>query len=90
MANTVSSVKRVRTTARRTAINRARKSRLRYQIRVIRKLIASNDQAGALAALPKTFSVLDRAAKTGIIKRNTAARYKSRVTRRVRAIAAAA
>lgn len=88
MANTVSSLKRVRITDRRTAINRARKSRLRFQIRAIRKLLAGKDQAAALAALPKTFSVVDRAAKTGLIKKNTAARYKSRLTRRVRALAA--
>lgn len=88
MANTVSSIKRVRITERRNLINRARKSRLRHQIRVIRKLIEGKDQAGALAAMPKTFSVVDRAAKTGIIKKNTAARYKSRLTRRVKALAA--
>jgi glutamine synthetase len=45
------------------------------------------DAAGAQAELPKTFSVIDRAAKWGIIKKNTAARYKSRLAVRVRAVA---
>lgn len=88
MANTVSSLKRVRITERRTEINRARRSKLRNQIRTLRRLIASKDAKGALAALPETFSVVDKAAKTGTIKKNTAARYKSRLTKHVKALAA--
>ena len=89
MANTVSALKRVRITKRRTEINRARKTRLRLQIRAMRLLLKGKDKDGAVSALPKTFSVIDRAAKTGIIKRNTAARYKSRLSARVKALAAA-
>jgi small subunit ribosomal protein S20 len=90
MANHVSALKRVRITERRTAINRGRKSRLRHQIRSLRRLIAAKDANGAQAALPQTFSLVDRAAKWGIIKKNTAARYKSRLTLRVKALAAPA
>jgi small subunit ribosomal protein S20 len=86
MANTVSALKRVRITERRTRINRARKSRLRHQIRKLRRLIAAHDVAGAQAVLPQTYSLIDRAAKWGIIKRNTAARYKSRLTLRLKAL----
>jgi small subunit ribosomal protein S20 len=89
MANTVSALKRVRITKRRTEINRSRKTRLRLQIRAMRLLLKGKDKDGAVGALPKTFSVIDRAAKTGIIKRNTAARYKSRLSARVKALAAA-
>jgi small subunit ribosomal protein S20 len=90
MANTVTSIKRVRITDRRTQINKARKSRLRHQIRGLRKLLAeTNDPKAAQAALPKVFSAVDRAAKTGIIKKNTASRYKSRLTKRVKALTAA-
>jgi small subunit ribosomal protein S20 len=89
MANTVSALKRVRITKRRTEINRARKTRLRLQIRAMRLLLKGKDKDGATTALPKTFSVIDRAAKTGIIKKNTAARYKSRLSARVKALAAA-
>jgi len=87
MANTVSSLKRVRITERRTAVNRSRKSRLRHQIRSMRRLLDLKDAAGAQKIVPQTFSLVDRAAKWGIIKKNTAARYKSRMTLRLRKVA---
>jgi small subunit ribosomal protein S20 len=87
MANTISALKRVRAEKRRTDVNRARKTRLRHQVRTLRRLLEKKDAAGAQAELPKTFSVIDRAAKWGIIKKNTAARYKSRLAVRVRAVA---
>ena len=90
MANTVSSLKRVRVAERRTAINRTRKSRLRHQIRAMRRLLDAKDANGATALAGKTFSLIDRAAKWGIIKKNTAARYKSRMTLRLRKVATAA
>lgn len=90
MANTVTSIKRVRITERRTQINKARKSRLRFQIRGLRKLLDdAADAKAAQEALPKVFSAVDRAAKNGIIKKNTASRYKSRLTQRVKALTAA-
>ncbi len=89
MANTVSSLKRMRMTERRTAINRSRKSRLRHQIRSVRRLMDQKDAQGAAKILPATFSLVDRAAKWGIIKKNTAARYKSRITLRLRKLRAA-
>jgi small subunit ribosomal protein S20 len=89
MANTVSSLKRVRITERRTAINRMRKARLRHQIRAVRRLMDQKDAKGAAKIVPATFSLVDRAAKWGIIKKNTAARYKSRITLRLRKLSAA-
>ncbi len=86
MANTVSSLKRVRVAERRTGVNRTRKVRLRHGIRAMRRLLDSNDAKGAAAIVPQTFSLVDRAAKWGIIKKNTAARYKSRLTLRLRKI----
>ncbi len=90
MANTVSSLKRVRITERRTEFNGVRKTRLRHQIRAIRRLIDHKDADGATKILPQTFSIVDRAAKWGIIKKNTAARYKSRITLRIRKLTAPA
>jgi small subunit ribosomal protein S20 len=75
-------------TERRTGINRMRKSRLRHQIRAMRRLLDQKDASGATKLMPTTFSLVDRAAKWGIIGKNTAARYKSRLTLRVRKIAA--
>ena len=90
MANTVSSLKRVRMTQRKTAVNRVRRSRLRHQIRSMRRLLDKKDSEGATALVPPTFSLVDRAAKWGIIKKNTAARYKSRLTLRLRKLTAPA
>ena len=80
MANHVSALKRVRGTERKTAVNRLRKSRLRTQVRKMRRLLAAGDAQAAQAALPETYSLVDRAANWGVIKKNTAARYKSRLT----------
>lgn len=88
MANTISSLKRVRVTERRTDVNRVRRTRLRHQIRAMRRFLEAKDANGATALAPKTFSLIDRAAKWGVIKKNTAARYKSRLTLRIRKLAA--
>ena len=88
MANTYSALKRVRQTERRTEYNRKNKSRLRHQIRAMRKAIAGKDAGAAAKLLPQTFSLIDRSAKAGIIKQNTAARYKSNLHARVRALSA--
>ncbi|MGE5488607.1 MAG: 30S ribosomal protein S20 [bacterium] len=66
-------------------MNRIRKTKLRHQIRALRRAIAAKDSAVVQSLLPKTFSIVDRAAKWGIIKKNTAARYKSRLHARVKA-----
>jgi small subunit ribosomal protein S20 len=50
-------------------------------------MIEQKDAGAAQAALPATFSLIDRSAKWGIIKKNTAARYKSRITARLKAMA---
>ena len=88
MANTVTALRRVRVTSRRTAVNQTRETRLRHGIRAMRRLLEAKDSKAATALVPKTFSLIDRAAKWGIIKRNTAARYKSRLTMRLRKLAA--
>ena len=87
MANHFSALKRVRQMERRTEFNHRNSTRLRHQIRNMRRLIAAKDNAGALQALPETFSVIDRSAKLGVIKKNTAARYKSNLHRRIKALA---
>jgi small subunit ribosomal protein S20 len=76
-------------TKRKTMVNRQRKTRLRHQVRAMRRLIEKKDPNGAQAALSTTFSLIDRSAKWGIIKANTAARYKSRIVKRIKALAPA-
>jgi small subunit ribosomal protein S20 len=87
MANTYSALKRGRQTERRTEFNRRSKSRLRHQIRAMRRAIQEKDPKKAGELLPATFSIIDRAAKTGMIKKNTAARYKSKLHLRIKALA---
>lgn len=89
MAEHYSALKRARQIERRTATNRARKSRLRHQIRALRRKLAENDIEGAGGLLPGTFSIIDRSAKWGIIKANAAARYKSRLHARLKALSTA-
>ena len=88
MANTFSALKRVRQAKRRTEFNRQNKSRLRHQIRAMRRAINSKDSKAAADLLPQTFSIIDRSAKTGVIKKNTAARYKSKLHARIKALTA--
>jgi small subunit ribosomal protein S20 len=88
MANTYGALKRVRQTERRTEFNRKNKTRLRHQIRAMRRALAGKDPKAAADLLPVTFSIIDRSAKSGIIKKNTAARYKSKLHLRVKALAA--
>jgi small subunit ribosomal protein S20 len=90
MANHISALKRVRVEAHRTAVNQQRKTRLRHGIRTMRRAIEKKDAAAAKQLIPATFSIIDRAAKWGIIKKNTAARYKSRLDANLKKIAAAA
>ena len=87
MANTISALKRVRQAERRTEVNRKNKTYLRHQIRAMRRALAGKDPKAAGEMLPKTFSVIDRSAKLGIIKKNTAARYKSNLHLKVKALA---
>ena len=89
MANHFSALKRVRQDEKRTEFNRQGKTRLRHQIRAMRRAILSKDAKAAAALLPATFSMIDRSAKTGVIKQNTAARYKSKLNLRVKKLAAA-
>jgi small subunit ribosomal protein S20 len=88
MANTYSALKRMRQAQRRTDFNRKNKSRLRHQIREIRRAIVNKDAKKAAELLPVTFSLIDRSAKNGAVKKNTAARYKSRLHLRVKALSA--
>ncbi len=90
MANHFSAIKRMRQEERRSLVNRMRRTRVRNQIRILRRLILDKNANGAQTALPATFSLIDRAAKWGVIKKNTAARYKSRLHAKIKALLATA
>jgi len=83
MPNHKSAEKRVRQTAKRNAINSSNKSRLRTQIKKLRVALASGDKKQSQELLTPTISVIDKAVNKGILHKNTAARYKSRLTSHV-------
>jgi small subunit ribosomal protein S20 len=85
MANTFSALKRVRQTDRRTEFNRVAKSRLRRQVRNMREALQSKEHVDLAPVMAATFSMLDKAARKGYIKSGAAARYKSRLHKRVKA-----
>ncbi len=88
MANHFSALKRARQTAKRTATNRANTSQLRSALREIRESIGKGDKAAAEKTYRETVSALDKAIQKGVLHKNTAARYKSRLSARVKAVAA--
>lgn len=81
LANTRSAKKRVRQTAHRAAQNKAVKSRFRTAIRRFKEALAEGDGGRIKAAFSQAASLLDKAAKIGIIHRNTAGRTKSRLAK---------
>jgi small subunit ribosomal protein S20 len=88
MANTTSAKKAARKAIRRTAINKARHTRMKTQVRAVEEAIASGNVTAAAAALKAAEPVLVRTAQKGIIHKKTASRKVSRLTARVKAMAA--
>jgi small subunit ribosomal protein S20 len=88
MPNHKSAEKRDRQNAKRNAINTAHRSRLRTAIKKLRAAIAAKNVADAQALLPQTVSIIDKSIQKGVIHRNAAARYKSRLTNYVTGLGA--
>jgi small subunit ribosomal protein S20 len=86
MANTPSAKKAARKIARRTAINRSRRSKMRTYLRKVEEAVASGDSSAALSALKDAEPIVMRAAQNGIIHKNTASRKVSRLNKRVQAM----
>lgn len=80
MANHKSALKRVRQTLKRNERNRALRSSLRTSIKKYRVLVEAKDLDGAKTALPGLYKTIDKAVTKGVLKQNTASRYKSRLT----------
>jgi small subunit ribosomal protein S20 len=87
MANHVSSLKRSRQTTAKTAVNRANKTKLRGTLRTLREAIAAGDQKTLDGVYRQTASLLDKSVQKGVLHKNTASRYKSRLNARVKAVA---
>ena len=80
---TKSALKANRQNIKRREHNRQMRSRLRSALKSIRASLDAKDLTGAKAALRATVSIVDKMATKGIIHRNTAGRYKSRLGARV-------
>ena len=87
MANTKSAKKATRQIARRTAINKSRRSRMRTALRKVEEAISAGDRAGALAAMATAEPALVRAARKCVLHRNAAQRKVSRLTRGIAKLA---
>lgn len=88
MANTPSAKKAARKIARRAAVNRNRRSRMRTEVRKVEEAIASGNAEAAVAALQQAQPELMRAAQKGVLHKNTASRKVSRLAARVKALSA--
>jgi small subunit ribosomal protein S20 len=83
MANTKSAKKATRQIARRTAVNKARRSQMRSAVREVESAIASGNKDAAVAALKSAEPELMRAARHGIVHKRNASRKVSRLVKRV-------
>ncbi len=87
MPNTVSAKKAVRKIMHKTAVNRARRSHMRTELRKVEEAIAAGNAESAKIALDGAGPILMRAAQKGVVHANTASRKMSRLTKRVKALA---
>ena len=87
MANIASARKRARQSEQRRQHNAALRSELRSAVRNTRKAIAAGDKQGALTVFREATSVIDSIADKKIIHKNAAARHKSRLAARIKAMA---
>ena len=83
MPNHKSAEKRVRQNEKRRDVNRSNRGRLRTGIKKLRAALEGGEAGSAQELLPQTVSLIDKAVQKGVLHRNAAARYKSRLTVRV-------
>jgi len=88
MANHPSALKRYRQSQRRRLVNQMNRHKLKTQIKKLRAAIAAGKGADAKPLLPATSSIIDQSVQKGVIKKNTARRYKSRLAKRVNGLPA--
>ena len=89
MANTKQAAKRARKSVKQRGHNVSMRSELRTAIKKIHTAVAAGDAAAAQAAYKAEQSTIDSLARKGIIHKNKAARHKSRLAARIKALAGA-
>lgn len=88
MANTKSAKKAARQTERKTEVNKSRRSRTRTAIKKVEEAIASGNAEAAVTALRGAEPEMMRAARAGVIHKNTASRKVSRLTKAIKGLQA--
>lgn len=86
MANTTSAKKAQRAAEKRRVFNARRKKTMKDALKTVEKMVTAKNAAEAAKALPELYQAIDKAAKNGTIKPNTAARMKSRASKQVSAL----
>jgi small subunit ribosomal protein S20 len=86
MANTKQAAKRAKKSVKQRGANVGMRSKLRTAVKKIQTAVATGEAAGAQAAYQAGTSVIDAMARKGIIHKNKAARHKSRLAARVKAL----
>jgi small subunit ribosomal protein S20 len=86
MANTKSAEKRHRQNVEHRTRNRSQRSQMRSAIKELRATVEQGEAKEARALLPRTLKIVDMSASKGVIHANTAARYKSRLSKAVAAL----
>jgi small subunit ribosomal protein S20 len=81
MANHPSALKRHKQSQKRKLINSTNANRLKTQMKKLKTAIAAKKPADAKTLIPATFSLIDKSVQKGVIKKNTAARYKARLAK---------
>ena len=90
MPITTSAKKAIRVAARRRVFNLRRKEAMKEVIKTVRRLVSEKKADEAGGKISAAYKAIDKAAKGGVIKKNTAARYKSRLTKLLNKSSAAA
>ena len=88
MAHSLQAKKRIRQTDRRSAVNRARRSAIRTELRKVEEAIASGDQSVAQSAFRQMQPQLMAGVSKGILQKNTVSRTLSRLSKRIKTMAA--
>ncbi|MCH9648064.1 MAG: 30S ribosomal protein S20 [Deltaproteobacteria bacterium] len=86
MANSKQAIKRIRQNEVRRLRNQSVTSRMRSAIKKLRSAVEAKDKEAAGSLLPATLKIIDVTARKRVIHRNTAARYKSRLSHAVAGI----
>ena len=86
MANTKSAKKMVRKIARRTEVNKSRRSRVRTFVRKVEEAVAAGDKTAAITALKAAEPEIMRSVQKGVLHKNTASRKVSRLAARVKSV----